>query len=193
MVRLSFLARAGFALAAGVVAAASPGAAAARGGWVDWPQWGQNAEHQGSVATLAQNLQQTLAVVCANTGVAQGPFYVTQVSENLHVEWRFQNTNTDTCTLQPDGTLSCVNDTPQGFEWCVNAPAVDGNGTVYANSEDGFLYSIPQGHQGTFTQFQQRVFMGLALGNAYTPSSISRDGLVFTSDNGRLFAIGSHD
>jgi outer membrane protein assembly factor BamB len=135
---------------------------------------------------------QVSEIVCANTGVAQGPFYITQVNANLQVEWRFQNTNTETCTRQPDGTLTCVNDTPQGFEWCVNAPAVDGNGTVYANSEDGFLYSIPQGHHGTFTQFQQRVFMGVALGNAYTPSSISRNGIVFTSDNGSLFAIGSH-
>lgn len=131
--------------------------------------------------------------VCANSGVAQGPFYITQVNASLQVEWRFQNTNTETCTRQPDGSLQCVNDTPQGFEWCVNAPAVDGNGTVYANSEDGFLYSIPQGHHGTFTQFKQRVFMGVALGNAYTPSSISSDGVVFTSDNGRLFAIGGDD
>lgn len=132
-------------------------------------------------------------LVCANTGVAQGPFFITQLNADLVPEWRFQNTNTETCTQQPDGTLSCVNDTPTGFEWCINAPAVDGNGTVYGNSEDGFLYSIPQGHHGTFTQFKQRVFMGVALGNAYTPSSISRDGVVFTSDNGRLFAIGSHD
>jgi hypothetical protein len=132
-------------------------------------------------------------VVCANTGVATGPWYITQLNANLQPEWRFQNTNTQTCTQQPDGSLTCVNDTPNGFEWCINAPAVDGNGTVYGNSEDGFLYSIPQGHHGTFTQFQQRVFMGVALGNAYTPSSISRDGVVFTSDNGRLFAIGSHD
>lgn len=132
-------------------------------------------------------------LVCANTGVAQGPFFITQLNADLVPEWRFQNTNTETCTRQPDGTLSCVNDTPTGFEWCINAPAVDGNGTVYGNSEDGFLYSIPQGHHGTFTQFKQRVFMGVALGNAYTPSSISRDGVVFTSDNGRLFAIGSHD
>ncbi|HYW28118.1 MAG TPA: hypothetical protein VE953_28355 [Terriglobales bacterium] len=132
-------------------------------------------------------------IVCANTGVAQGPFFITQVNADLVPEWRFQNTNTQTCTQQPDGSLRCVNDTPTGFEWCINAPAVDGNGTVYGNSEDGFLYSIPQGHHGTFTQFQQRVFMGVALGNAYTPSSISRGGVVFTSDNGRLFAIGSHD
>jgi hypothetical protein len=132
-------------------------------------------------------------VVCANTGVAQGPFFITQLNADLVPEWRFQNTDTETCTQQPDGSLTCVNDTPHGFEWCINAPAVDGSGTVYGNSEDGFLYSIPQGHHGTFTQFQQRVFMGVALGNAYTPSSISRAGVVFTSDNGRLFAIGSQD
>jgi outer membrane protein assembly factor BamB len=131
-------------------------------------------------------------VVCANTGVPSGPFFITQLNADLVPEWRFQNTNTQTCTRQPDGSLSCVNDTPNGFEWCINAPAVDGNGTVYGNSEDGFLYSIPQGHHGTFTQFGQRVFMGVALGNAYTPTSISRDGVVFTSDNGSLFAIGTH-
>jgi hypothetical protein len=132
-------------------------------------------------------------VVCANTGVSTGPWYITQLNENLVPEWRFQNTNTQTCTRQPDGTLSCVNDTPNGFEWCINAPAVDANGTVYGNSEDGFLYSIPQGHTGTFTQFKQRAFMGVSLGNAYTPSSISGNGVVFTSDNGSLFAIGSQD
>jgi hypothetical protein len=129
-------------------------------------------------------------IVCANPGVASGPWFITQLNENLVPEWRFQNTNTETCTLQPDGSLSCVNDTPNGFEWCINAPAVDRNGTVYGNSKDGFLYSIPQGHRGTFTQFKQRQFMGVSLGNAYTPSSISREGVVFTSDNGRLFAIG---
>jgi hypothetical protein len=132
-------------------------------------------------------------VVCANTGVATGPWYITQLNEDLVPEWRFQNTNTQTCTRQPDGSLKCVDDTPNGFEWCINAPAIDANGTVYGNSEDGFLYSIPQGHTGTFTQFKQRVFMGVSLGNAYTPSSISRNGVVFTSDNGRLFAIGSED
>lgn len=132
-------------------------------------------------------------VVCANTGTATGPFFITQLSENLVPEWRFQNTNTDACRLKPDGSLKCVNDTPNGFEWCINAPAIDASGTVYGNSEDGFLYSIPQGHAGTFTQFKQRVFMGVSLGNAYTPSSISRDGVVFTSDNGSLFAIGAED
>jgi outer membrane protein assembly factor BamB len=86
--------------------------------------------------------------------------------------------------------LSCVNDTPNGFEWCINAPAVAGDGTVYANSEDGNLYSIPQGHTGVFTEPKQRFFMGLSLGNAYTPTSISSGGVILTSDNGQLFAVG---
>src|SRR5207245_1272719 len=32
-----------------------------------------------------------------------------------------------------------------GFEWCINAPAVDQFGNVYVNSEDGRLYAIRQG------------------------------------------------
>jgi outer membrane protein assembly factor BamB len=129
-------------------------------------------------------------VVCANTGTATGPFYITQLNANLVPEWRFQNTNTQTCTRQPDGSISCVDDTPGGFEWCINAPAVAADGTVYANSEDGNLYSIPQGHTGVFTQPRQRYFMGVSLGNAYTPTSISGSGVILTSDNGQLFAVG---
>jgi outer membrane protein assembly factor BamB len=129
-------------------------------------------------------------VVCANTGTATGPFYITQLNANLVPEWRFQNTNTQSCTRQPDGSLSCVNDTPNGFEWCINAPAVGADGTVYANSEDGNLYSIPQGHTGVFTKPKQRFFMGLSLGNAYTPTSISSAGVILTSDNGQLIAVG---
>ena len=60
-------------------------------------------------------------------------FFVTQLSPNLAIEWSFQNTNTQSCTRNPDGTLSCVSDHPHSFEWCVNAPVVDSNGVVYAN------------------------------------------------------------
>jgi hypothetical protein len=33
--------------------------------------------------------------------------------------------------------------------------------------------------------------MGVSLGNAYTPTSISSSGVVLTSDNGQLFAVGN--
>src|SRR5262249_32635633 len=54
-----------------------------------------------------------------------GPYFITQLSADLTIEWQFQS--------------------PDNFEWCVNAPAVDKNGTVYANSEDGNVYVIRQG------------------------------------------------
>jgi hypothetical protein len=117
-------------------------------------------------------------VVCAASGVSEGPFMITQLDAGLHTEWSFQNTTTE-------GT-----DHPNGFEWCINMPAVAGDGTVYANSEDGNLYAIPQGHHGVFTQPAQRFFMGLAEDAAYTPLSISRRGVVFTSNNGQLYAVG---
>jgi hypothetical protein len=38
--------------------------------------------------------------------------------------------------------LNCRDAGADGFEWCVNAPSVDRNGTVFANSEDGYVYAI---------------------------------------------------
>jgi hypothetical protein len=67
----SILVRAGGALAAGLVAVASPGVAAAHGGAVDWPQWGQNAQHQGAVGNPAQSLQRALANVTYDPFVDQ--------------------------------------------------------------------------------------------------------------------------
>jgi len=70
--------------------------------------------------------------------------------------------------------------------WCVNAPAVDVNGTVYANSEDGNVYVI--GQQGFL---QSQLFLNLAIGAAYTPISLGPDGKIYTQNDGHLFVIGN--
>jgi hypothetical protein len=113
--------------------------------------------------------------VCTN--VPQGPYYISQINPNMQVEWSFQNTTFD-------------QNHPDGYEWCVNAPVIDVNGLVYVTSEDGNLYTIPQGHHGTFTQWQQKIFLKEALGAAYTPLSIGRDGRVYSQNDGHLFVVG---
>jgi outer membrane protein assembly factor BamB len=94
-----------------------------------------------------------------------GPYYITQLNADLEVEWQYQS--------------------PDDFEWCVNAPAVDGNGTVYADSEDGNVYAINQG--GTL---KGKLFLQSALGAAYTPVSIARDGKIYTENDGDIFVVG---
>jgi hypothetical protein len=109
----------------------------------------------------------------------------------MNVEWKFVSTNTQSCHRNPDGSLSCVSDHPNGFEWCINMPAVDSNGNVYANSEDGNLYVIPQGHSGVFSTASSVRFLNLALGAAYTPLSIGPDGKLYTQNAGHLFVVGN--
>ena len=60
------------------------------------------------------------------------------------------------------------------------APVIDGAGLVYATSEDGNIYSIPQGHNGVFTTPHQKLFLLEALGAAYTPMAIGDDGKVYS-------------
>lgn len=106
-----------------------------------------------------------------------GPYYITQLDRDLNVEWKFQSTSAD-----PGH--------PNGYEWCINAPAVDSAGVVYANSEDGNVYSLPQGMTGVFTVPKARKFLRLALGAAYTPLSIGPDGKLYTQNDGHLFILG---
>jgi len=113
-------------------------------------------------------------------------FFVSQLNHNLNLEWSFQSTNTNSCTRNPDGSITCVSDHPHGFEWCVNAPVVDVNGVVYANSEDGNMYAINQG--GTL---KQTIFQQQALGAAYTPASLGPDGKIYSQNKGQLFVVGN--
>lgn len=124
---------------------------------------------------------------CAADRVPSEPegYYITQLTPELEVEWQFKATNTESCARQEDGTVECVDDHPQTFEWCVNSLAVDRRGVVYVNSEDGHLYAIDQG--GTI---RERIFLQLALGAAYTPLSLGVEGKIYTQNAGRLFVVG---
>jgi hypothetical protein len=122
-----------------------------------------------------------------NHYLSNGPFYVSQLSKDLEIEWRFQNTTTQACVRQPDGTLQCDDGTahPNGFEWCVNAPAVDAFGNVYANSEDGHMYQLGQGGV-----LKTQTFLNQALGAAYTPVALDPAGRVYALNNGELTVFG---
>jgi len=112
-------------------------------------------------------------------------YEITQLDARLRPEWRFANTQTESCERRADGALACAADHPDGFEWCVNQPAVDARGVVYANAEDGFVYAIAQGGA-----LRDRLFLSSALGAAYTPVSLSGDGFVFTQNNGVVYRVG---
>ncbi|HEX3553282.1 MAG TPA: hypothetical protein VIA62_08635 [Thermoanaerobaculia bacterium] len=113
-------------------------------------------------------------------------YFLTQLSPSLHREWQWQNTNQLSCTRQPNGQVTCVNDHPNGFEFCVNAAVVDRNGVTYVNSEDGNVYVVRQG--GTL---KDHLFLNLAIGAAYTPLSMTSDGKVFTQNDGVMFVVGN--
>ena len=104
----------------------------------------------------------------------------------MTVEWQYKNTNTQTCKRNPDNSISCVDNKPFSFEWCVNGVAVDANGVVYSNSEDGNVYAINQG--GTLNA---RLFLKISLLSAYTPTVLGGDGKIYVQQNGELFVIGN--
>jgi outer membrane protein assembly factor BamB len=112
-------------------------------------------------------------------------YLLTQLDRSLRVEWQYQNTNTQSCERADDGSLDCVEVDRNGFEWCVNAVAVDRDGVVYANSEDGNVYAISQGGA-----LKQRMFLRSALFAAYTPLAIGGDGRIYTQNAGTMFVIG---
>ncbi len=93
-----------------------------------------------------------------------GPYYVTQLDTNLVPEWKFQVTKR---------------------EFCVNAPAVDANGVVYADNENGNLYAIQQG--GAIVS---SISIGSNVDAGYTPVSVGGDGLIYTLNGGHLVVVG---
>ena len=126
--------------------------------------------------------------VCPDGRTAADPeqYTITRLSPSLDIEWQFKSTNTQSCQRFSNGSISCISDHPNGFEWCVNAPAVDANGTTFVNSEDGFLYAIDASGKQVAS-----IFLQLAVGAAYTPLSIDAKGRIYTQNAGRLFVVGT--
>lgn len=102
-----------------------------------------------------------------------GPYYITQLDSNLIPQWQFQDTTIN-------------HQHPDGYEWCVNAAAVDVNGVVYADNEDGYLYAIQQGGSPV-----QKIFLERAISAGYTPTSIGGDGTIYGENAGHFIAIGN--
>jgi outer membrane protein assembly factor BamB len=135
-------------------------------------------EHDGTFSIVTkENRYVGVGSYCGNcapnrvAGNEEG-YFITQLSPELVPQWRFRSTN-------------FTFERPEGYEWCVNAPAVDKRGVVYVNSEDGHLYAIDQG--GTL---RESIFLAQVLGAAYTPLSIGADGKIYTQNAGVLFAVG---
>jgi hypothetical protein len=128
----------------------------------------------------------TYSIVVKDNHYVEAQFDMTQLDRNLNPEWMFRATNPLSCHRDPDGTVNCVDDGehPTGFEWCVNAPAVDEDGNVYANSEDGWVYKLGQGGR-----LLDRIFLLESLSAAYTPISLDRKGRLFSLNGGELFVV----
>lgn len=105
--------------------------------------------------------------------------FVVQLDPNLTKQWEYRNPSKLVCFED-----ECDQE-EAGFEWCVNATAIDANGTVYANAEDGILYAIGQG--GVLLD---KLTLAGPRGAAYTPLAIDAQGRVYAQTGGHLFAAG---
>jgi len=142
-------------------------------GWDSTPAIFPN---NGSYSVILKDNHYNNGSYCNNPiwcpGAPPGPYYVTQLDANLNIQWQFQ-----------DPTVAKGH--PMGYEWCVNDAAVDANGVVYADNEDGNLYVIPQGTTGT-----QSIFLEKSEDAGYTPVSMGPDGMVYALNAGHLVAVG---
>jgi outer membrane protein assembly factor BamB len=134
--------------------------------------------HDGTYSVVLKNNHYPGGAYCsfANNPICKplppGPYDITQISADLKPEWSFKNTTID-------------KDHPNGYEWCINAPAIDAKGVLYVNSEDGNVYVLNQGGK-----LRSKLFLQVALGAAYTPLSLGPDGKIYTQNDGVLFVVG---
>ena len=72
-------------------------------------------------------------------------------------------------------------------EWCINSAAVDpSTKAVLANNEDGKLYRWDL----TSNTLSETMTLTAGLDEAYTPTVIGVDGLVYAINDGIIFAVG---
>jgi hypothetical protein len=140
--------------------------------------------HDGTYSLVLKDNHYTRYV---GEALVEGPFSITQLDADLAVEWSFDNTNHDFCQRLPDGTVGCELDPEHfaGWEWCVNALAVDARGTVHVTAEDGFYYAIAQGGVE-----QARFFLTVPRGAAYTPLALDARGRIYAMNDGVLHVLG---
>lgn len=148
-----------------------------------WDSTPGSYSHDGTYSIVIKDNHYPGAAYCSFSNpvcepLPDGPYYISQVDPNMNIEWSFQSTTIDA-------------DHPNGYEWCINMPAIDQAANVYVNSEDGNIYELSQGNQGVFTVPTGKMFLNLALGAAYTPLSIGMDGKLYTQNNGHLFVVGN--
>jgi hypothetical protein len=144
-------------------------------------------EHDGTWSVIVKDNLYPVGSYCGilgHCGQGEARYRIASLGPDLQLEWAYENLNDQACQRLADGSISCTT-TPNKFEWCVNMVAVDRDGVVYANSEDGNLYAIDR--SGNLIG---NVFLKLAVGAAYTPLAIGGDGLVYTQNDGTLFAVG---
>src|SRR6185503_16874219 len=127
------------------------------------------------------------SLIIKDNHYSAGPFYVTQLSSAMRVEWQFRSTNTESCERSVEGEVVCEHEPEHanGFEWCINAAAVDAQGNVHVTSEDGNYYAIGQGGVEL-----GRFFLDRALEAAYTPVAIDAAGRVYAMNAGKLYVLG---
>lgn len=133
----------------------------------------------------------TYSLITKNNYYFDDHYELTQVGADMVEEWSYVANNPLTCERRPDGTIDCHDDGfhPNGFEWCVNAPVVDRDGTIFGTGGDGWFYAIEQGGVE-----RERHFLDKTRAASYTPAAIDRRGRLYGMNNGELFVLGTdHD
>jgi hypothetical protein len=144
--------------------------------------------HDGTYSVLLKDNHYGAPSYCGTAAFClpdERRYDLVSLNADLRKEWNFRSTNTQACERQPDGTTRCETQ-PEGFEWCVNMVAVDKDGVMYANSEDGNLYAIDRNGR-----LVSNLFLKVAIGAAYTPLAIGGDGRIYTQNAGSLFVVGA--